>query len=191
MLVAALTGCISLGSREPQRYYVLEAPAEKTARSGTARASTLLIAPTTASSFYETQAIVYSRAPGERAYYQLHSWTERPARRITELLVARLERAGLFRSVAMSLSGIQGDLMLNTHLSEFYHEANSVPGSVRMSLSAELVDPVRRVALARRTFEQSAAADSYDAEGAVRAFNRAAGALLDDIAAWLDSSALR
>jgi len=190
-LVIALAGCFSLGSQEPQRYYVLDAPAAKAEPGRTARAATLLVTPTTASTFYDIQDIAYSRAPGARAYYQYHSWTERPGRRLTELLVARLERDGSFKAVAALIAGVHGNYVLNTHLSEFYHDAASAPGSARVVLTAELVDPVRRVLLARRTFEQSAPAATYDAPGAVPAFNQAVAAVLGDVSAWIDGVAPR
>jgi len=189
--IAALAGCVSFGSQEPQRYYVLDASTAKAGPAAKPRASTLLVAPTTVSGFYETPEIVYSRAAGERAYYQLSTWTERPGRRMTELVAMRLERAGLFKTVATAVSGVQGDLVLNSHLAEFYHDAAASPGSVKVTITAELMDPVRRVLLARRTFEQSAPVATYDAPGAVQAFNKAVTAILDDISAWVDAAAPR
>jgi len=187
-MAAALAGCMSFGQQAPQRYYVLDAPAGGSTAAGSApRSSTLLVAPATASSFYETQDIAYSRAPGVRAHYQYHSWTERPSRRITELVVARLERAGQFKAVVPALSGVRGDVVLNLHLAELYHDAADAPGSARVELAAELIDPARRTLLARRTFERAAPAKSYDAPGAVRAFDQAVATLLDDIAAWVDA----
>lgn len=189
--IAALAGCASLGQGEPQRYFVLEAPPARNPAAAAPRATTLLVAPATASGFYETQDIVYSRAPGARAYYQLHGWTERPARRLTELVVARIERAGLFKAVAAARSGVRGDFILHLHLAEFYHDAADPPGQAKVMLVAELLDPSRRALLGRRAFEQSAPAASYDAPGAVRAFNQAVGAMLDDIAAWVEATAPR
>ena len=191
VLIAALAGCASFGSDEPQRYYVLEVAAASATGTATPRATALLVAPTTAPSFYETQEIVYSRAPGQRGYYQFHAWTDRPGRRLTELLVQRLERAGLFKAVATAVSGVQGSLVLNTHLAEFYHDAATAPGSVKVTITAELMDSTQRVLLARRTFERSAPAATYDAPGAVRAFGNAVTAALDDIAQWVDASAPR
>lgn len=191
-MAGALAGCMSFGQQAPQRFYVLDAPAAGSTAAGSApRPSTLLVAPATAATFYETQDIVYSRAPGVRAYYQYHSWTERPSRRITELVVARLERAGQFKTVAPALSGVRGDLVLNLHLAELYHDAADAPGSARIELAAELIDPARRTLLARRTFERAAPAATHDAPGAVRALSQALAAILDDIAAWLDGAAPR
>jgi cholesterol transport system auxiliary component len=174
-----------------QRFYVLENSKVSIAKANPARAATLLLAPTTASSFYDTQGIAYSRAPGMRAYYQYHSWTEPPGRRIGELLAARLEDSGAFRTVAGVTSAVRGELVLSTHLAELYHDAASAPGSARVSLTAELTDPARRVLVARRSFSASASAASYDAAGAVQAFNQALATLLDELTAWIDGAVPR
>jgi cholesterol transport system auxiliary component len=190
-IAALLAGCLSSGERTFQRYYVLEASGVPAGRAKSARASTLLVTPTTAASFYETQDIVYSRAAGMRSYYQFHSWTERPSRTIGELLVANLERSGSFQAISRATSGVQGGLVLDTHLSEFYHDAATNPGEVRVALTAELIDPARRVLIARRTFVRSAPALSYDAPGAVQAFSQVVAAVLDDVSAWVDGAAPR
>lgn len=188
----ALAGCVSgFGGQAPQRYYVLEPPVAAAAGAATPRPATLLVMPTTAASFYETQDIAYSRAPGTRAYYQLHAWAERPGSRITGLLVMRLERAGAFRHVAKASTGVRGEVLLDTHLAEFYHDATSAPGSVRITITAELTDPLRRVFLRRRVFTQTVPVPSYDAPGAVHGFNHGVAAVADEIAAWVETVAPR
>lgn len=177
-LLAALllTGCMSSGIREADRYFILEAaPGAGVAPHS---APSVIVAPMSASSFYDTQDIVYSRAPGTRAYYQFNHWTERPQRAIHAQLASRLQ-AGSPKS----------GLLLNTHLEEIYHDAAASPGTARITLTAQLVDPASRAVLARRTFSRTAPATSYDAAGAVRGFGQALGALLDDVAAWLDAEA--
>jgi cholesterol transport system auxiliary component len=189
--VALIAGCLSAGERTHQRYYVLEDAGPVMARANATRAGTLLVAPTTVAAFYDTQDMAYSRATGTRAYYQYHAWTERPGRTIGGLLTARLERGGAFQAVARTTGGVRGGLLLNTHLVEFYHDAATAPGSARIMLTAELVDPARRVLVARRTFTREAPAATYDAAGAVQAFNQALGAMLDEVSAWVDASAPR
>jgi cholesterol transport system auxiliary component len=190
-LGCGLTACISSGPRDVQRYYVLEDSRSSGTKAEAVRKTTLLLAPTTISGFYDTQGIAYSRSPGMRAYYQYHSWTESPARRLDELLAARLEHSGTFRTVASATSAVRGDLVLSTYLAELYHDASADPGSGRVSLTAELTDPARRMLLARRSFAASASAPSYDAPGAVQALNQALGTLLDELAAWVDETAPR
>jgi cholesterol transport system auxiliary component len=194
-LACVLTACISSGPRDVQRYYVLEdsrssgSKAEPASEAG--RKATLLLAPATVSGFYDTQGIAYSPRSGMRAYYQYHSWTEAPGRRIDELVAARLERSGAFRTVASVTSAVRGELVLSTYLTELYHDAAVAPGTGRVSLTAELTDPVRRMLVARRSFSASASAPSFDAPGAVQALNQALGTLLDELVAWVDEAAPR
>lgn len=191
VLAGVIAGCVSSDERGFQRYHVLGDAGVPTVRAQSRRASTLLVTPTTASSFYETQDIVYSRAAGMRAYYQFHAWTERPSRTIGELLIGHLERSGSFKTVMRATSGVQGDLILNTQLSEFYYDASTNPGTVRIIMNAELIDSARRALVGRHRFSGVAPSASYDAAGAVRGFNAAVGEILNDVTAWVDASAPR
>jgi cholesterol transport system auxiliary component len=190
-LACVLTACISSGPRDVQRYYVLEDSRSSGTKAEAGRNGTLLLAPTAVSGFYDTQGIAYSRSSGMRAYYQYHSWTEAPGRRIDELLTARLERSGAFRTVASVTSAVRGDLVLSTYVAELYHDAAVAPGSGHVALTAELTDPARRTLVARRNFAASASAASFDAPGAVQALNQALGTLLDELVAWVDETAPR
>jgi cholesterol transport system auxiliary component len=190
-LACVLTACISSGPRDVQRYYVLGDSMSSSTKVQEGRKATLLLAPTAVSGFYDTQGIAYSRGPGMRAYYQYHSWTEAPGRRIDELLAARLERSRAFGTVASLTSAVRGDLVLNTYLAELYHDAAAEPGSARVSLTAELTDPARRMLVARRSFAASASTPSFDAPGAVQALNQALGTLLDELVVWVDEAAPR
>ena len=190
-VACVLAGCVSSGPREAQRYYVLEDSGASSPKAEAARSASLLLAPPAVSSFYDTQGIAYSGRSGMRAYYQYHSWTEAPGRRIDALLAAGLERSGAFRTVASVTSAVRGDLVLSTYLAEFYHDAAVAPGSGRVSLTAELTDPARRTLVARRSFTASASAPSYDAPGAVQALNQALATLLDELVAWVDETAPR
>ena len=190
VLALFVAGCFSSGTHEAQRYYVLEAPAGRSVPERAARPATLYVAPTSTAGFYDTQDIVYSRSSGTRAYYQFNSWTEPPGSSIHGLLVARFEHSGAFREVAVPRGGASG-LVLRTHLEEFYHDAASAPGSVRIALSAELTDTTRNGFIGRRGFSRSAPAPSYDAQGAAKALGEALGALLDELVAWVDETAPR
>ncbi len=169
LLATSLAACAIPGPREPERYFILDAGIAAP-RSG----APVVATPTTAASFYDTQDIAYSRAPGTRAYYRFNRWTERPQRSIHGQLAARLGGGPA-----------KGGLRLDTNLDEIYHDAPEQPGTSRIAITAELVDPDSRTVLARRTFSRSAPAASYDAPGAVQGFNRALAALIGDIEAWV------
>lgn len=161
LILLAGSACAPFGdTKQAQRYYVLEPKSEKTA------SLPVRLGAVTASGFYDSEAIAYSRSPGTRGYYQLNSWTEPPARRIGELLARQSQDKGP---------------VLNLHLLEMYHDAASSPGTVRVSLAAELAGK-------KRVFTATAAAASFDAQGAVRGFNEAFGRILDEMETWVRSN---
>ncbi len=161
ILLVAVAACAPFGdARQAQRYFVLEPPLPANfsipARIGSASAS----------AFYDTEAIAYSRSAGTRGYYQLNSWTEPPARRIGELLAQRSDGSGP---------------VLSFHLLEMYHDAASPPGTVRVVLAAEAGGK-------REVFTATAPAPTFDAPGAVKAFNDALGRALGELRDWLAST---
>lgn len=205
-LALVLGGCINIGEKSAGPavvYYVLSDPAAQDA--APARASVpqggteatapaagpgrddvpvLLVLDTTAGSFYDTEQLVFSRSPGTRGQYQFARWTERPGKRFADLMRARLDRQGAW-IVSDSGGYVRGDLLLDTELVEFYHDAAREPGQVRLLLRAELLDLKQRRALGRRVFEQEVALASYDAKGAAEASSVAVGRALDDLVGWL------
>ena len=186
-LGTGLAGCMSFQDVPPREYYVLDDLAKASASTPAAQAGrVLLVSPASASPFYDTQNLVFSRSPGQRAYYQFAGWTERPGHRINELLTRRLEARGSFKSVAATTAGVKGDFVLNTRLEEFYHDTVPNPGSVRVEVSAELVDYAARTIVAQRRFAQSVTATGENAQAAVAAFNRATTTLLDEMSAWIE-----
>jgi cholesterol transport system auxiliary component len=192
-----LAGCVNFGDQPDSpapTYYVLDdagsAQADAPKGAGAPPAGppspVLLVLDTTASGFYDSDQLVFSRTPGTRGQYQFARWTERPGKRLADLLRARLDRQGNWR-VAGAGGYVRGDLMLDTELVEFYHDASTTPGSLRMVLRAELVDLRQRSLVGRQTFEQSVPLASYDAAGAAQAANQAVARMLDALTAWLAS----
>lgn len=188
MLGVLLGGCVNFGDRSNTPavvYYVLDDTATPAAAVPLrADAPTLLVLDTVAGSFYDTDQMVFSRSAGTRGQYQLARWTERPGKRFADLMRARLDRLGNYQ-VAAAGGYVRGDLLLDTELAEFYHDAASNPGQVRLVLRAELVDLKQRRLLGRRVFEQQVPLASYDAVGAAAASNTAASRVLDELTAWL------
>jgi cholesterol transport system auxiliary component len=187
MLIA---GCVGTTNLPPLQYYVMGDLGEAAQARRTTRGGVLLVQPTSVSAFYDAQRLVYSRAEGQRAYYQFAAWTERPGRAFFELLRRRLELRGAFASVASTTSGVKGDLILHTRLEELYHDARTAPGSVNIEVSAELVDAAGRVVGERRRVSRSVPAQAANAAAAVDAANRAISEVLDEITASLDGYAL-
>lgn len=186
VLAFMLSGCLGLGKEPPAVVnYVLEDLAASNQKIAAADPRSLLVLDTTASGFYDNENLVYSRAPSTRGQYQYARWTERPGKRFSDLLQKRLAAQSGFASVAVAGGQVRGDLVLDTDLTEFYHEADTSPGSVRVVLRAELIDLKTRKLIGRQWFERRVPVASYDAAGAAKGFNQATTGVLDDLVTWL------
>lgn len=190
LVPALLAGCLNFGAQRKTHavvHYVLNdtaPPPATTPAPLAADAPTLLVLDTTAAGFYDSDRLVFSRSAGTRGHYQLARWTERPGKRFANLLRARLDRQNSWR-VSAAGGYVRGDVLLDTELVEFYHDAASQPGQVRLVLRAELVDLRQRTILGRRVFEQTVPLTSYDAAGAARASDQAVSQTLDALSGWL------
>jgi len=189
LLALLLAGCVNFAedpNAPPITHYVLADPGGSASPAAAPDPRTLLVLDTTASGFYDADSMAFSRSPGARSYYQYARWTERPGRRFADLMRARIEAQRSFAAVAAVGGHVRGDLLLDTELLEFYHDASSEPGHVRMVLRAELIDLGKRALIGRAVFEQRVDAASYDAAGAAQAFSVASGRALDELMLWLD-----
>jgi len=191
VLSLTLTGCVNFGEQANAPavvYYVLNdaTPAAPAPAAIAVAAPTLLVLDTTTGSFYDSDQLIFSRSADTRGQYQFARWTERPGKRFADLMRTRLDRQGVWQVIANG-GYVRGDLLLDTELVEFYHDAASNPGQVRLVLRAELVDMKQRKLLGRRVFEQQAPLASYDAAAAALASSQAVSRALDDLSVWLAS----
>ncbi len=187
LFVLLLLGACGLaGPRHATTTYLLEDQAAPT-RIATAWPGALLLRPTDAPSFYQSNAMAFSQAPGRRGHYQYALMTEDPAERLNQLLLQRLRGSGLFPVVVTLGSGVTGDYQLNSRLLDFYHDAAQVPGKMNLVLDVELVRRGDAHLLAETRIATQAPASSSDARGAAAASNVAVTQALDQITAWLAS----
>jgi ABC-type uncharacterized transport system auxiliary subunit len=189
----ALAACSTLSNKAPRfEFFVIEdlrAPGVP-ATDGRPRIDRVLLLTTgPAQALYDSDRIVFTRDGAARAYYQYSNWSERPARRILSLAESRLARGGGFRSVAQTLAGVRGELVLSLRLDELVHEDGAADGTVHAGVTAELVDWRTRTLVARRSFSQRAPVARRDARGAAAAASVAVTALLDELTLWVETAA--
>ena len=192
LLTTQLAGCLGGASTPPRTYYVLQdrAPAETTKPRAISGRS-LVVAGSSADVFYDAESLVFSRHPGQRAYYQFASWTDRPSHMVGRLAERRLDAGGQFASVARLNTGLRADLLLNIVVVEFYHDVAVNPSVVRVELTCELIDWRSRSLLAQRTFVLTAAVKKDDAGGAADAFDRAITDVLNTLVPWVETEAAK
>ncbi|MCO5100753.1 MAG: PqiC family protein [Burkholderiaceae bacterium] len=188
----AAAGCVNIGKEAPVRLsYVLHDLGTARPVQGAPLDLVVLVAWSSASAFYDTTSIAYSRAPGALAYYQLSRWSERPAEQIGRLFARRLAGAGVFRDVATMSAAVRGDWLVELQLDEMLHDDATPPGVARVSVSARLVDRSRRRALDSRRFHEEEPLQAESAAAAVKAFDVALTRLLDASVGWLIDAATR
>jgi ABC-type uncharacterized transport system auxiliary subunit len=185
----ALGGCISTGTVAPRQFFLIEDPAAKAPPPAAPVDRTLLVNGIASDAFYENRSLVYSRKPGQRAYYQFASWTDQPARRVALLTERRLEQRGSFRSVAPIDSGASGDLLLTITVDEVLHDDGTPPGAGRVVVTGELLQRQGRRIVDRRQFVATAPAREESAEGAVAAINAAVSDVIDAVVVWTEEAA--
>ncbi len=79
--------------------------------------------------------------------------------------------------------------MLTLRIEELAHHVAASPGTLRLALSADLVEWRTRTLLARRRFEQSVAVTRVGAAGAAQAATVAVTAMIDSLTGWVETSA--
>lgn len=194
LAAAAAAGCVSIGvdkeGSATTQYRLADeaagvpapAPAQPVARE-------LLVAPLPGSNLDDSFSLAFSRSPQTRAPYQFATWSERPSTQLAKLLVERLAARRSFASVALLGRGVGGDLQLNIAVADFYHDAAADPGAARVRVDAELVDRLNRRLIARQSFAASAPVPQANAAGAAAALSRAGSQVLDQLVAWLETTA--
>ena len=219
LLAAAIAaaGCTSLLPNQAKTYYLLQdlhdgqqsesSPPHSPLRSGArpAMATTagnpaaskaapvVLISVNPASTLYESAGIVFSRGPGQLAFYQFATWSERPSRRLGLMVERRLVEAvadgAPLSGAALDTSGVRGDWILGVRLVDLYHDTTTTPHRAVVTVEAELVDWERRRMLDRAVFSATTDLRAEHVQAAVAAMNQGVTAALDQLAEWLAEKA--
>jgi cholesterol transport system auxiliary component len=154
-----------------------------------ATAPTLLVNPAHAEAGFNSQHIIYLREPNKPEFFAQSEWVDTPARMLTPLVVAGIERSGKFRAVIQGPSSVAGDLRLDVEILRLQQEFFSTPSRVRFAVRAYVVDMGTRRVLASRDLEASVPAPSENAQGGVQAANQAVQGVLDQLAAFCAQAA--
>ncbi|HEY0879274.1 MAG TPA: ABC-type transport auxiliary lipoprotein family protein [Zeimonas sp.] len=182
---------MSIGGRAPAHVsFQLHDPGESKPLARAPLERVVLVSWSAASAFYDTTSIVYSRSPGALAYYQLASWSERPAEQIGRLFARRLAGTGVFRDVAAMAATVHADWLVDLQLEEMLHDDATPPGVARISVFARIVDRAARRTIDTRRFREQEPLETESAAGAAQAFEAALGRLLDESVRWVVDLAL-
>lgn len=189
-----LGGCVSVGiGNEPAAslQYALADTGAASARREQPLVAALLIQAMPADALADTTSIAYSRRPGEFAFYQLASWTERPVRVLPRLLQRRLEARGVAGAVGLVGDPLRADWLLSVGIDALQHELPAEPGSGRVAVTLELFDRRQRTRVGRRSFEAVVPAARADSAAAAAALSQGVAQLFDAAVPWLEDTLQR
>ena len=191
LITLLLTGCVTVdigGEGVAQTQYVLGDAGPMPSRRATPVAGSLLIQGDTGDPLADTLSIAYARRAGERSVYQLATWTDRPSRRIPQLLQRRLEARGSFGAVAALGQPLHADWMLALAIDDIHHDIASEPGHAQLTVRATLFDRRIRALVALRSFSADVTVPEAKSAAAAAAMNRAVAQVLDALVPWLEEA---
>jgi cholesterol transport system auxiliary component len=131
--------------------------------------------------------MVYSQRAHEISYYAVNRWADTPARMLLAPLTRALERSDLWVSVVQTPTVARPDHRLDSDNLAIEQQFSSNSSRVRLALRVQLIDLERQSVLGTRHFEFFEPAPSDDAYGGVKAANRAATRMLEELNAWVES----
>ena len=185
-----LGACVSVGvgnEATPQRQFVLQ-DAGLAGQARLARqvpALVVQVLPSTAAA--ETLSMAYAPRADELAFYQFATWADRPVRRVPQLLVQRLEAAGLAAASGELGGPLTSEWLLTLRIDHLAHEMASPPGEGRVTLMVELYNRRQPGRVARQRFDAGAPVASANSAAAAAAMSVALGRAFDALLPWLQA----
>ncbi len=180
-----LGACGMSAAREVPKAYLFEVPFEQPVKANPGGKVLTVSMPRGAPGFDSNRMLYVREAHNLEAYTQ-STWVDTPARMLLPLLVYSLETTGEFAAVLSAPTApITGELQLDTEILRFQQEFLSQSSELRVVLRAQLLNMASHRVLATQVFELTEPAPSENAEGGVRAANRALKRLLAAINAFV------
>lgn len=153
-------------------------------------APALLVALPRAAPGYGSARMLYLQREHELQAFAFNEWVDSPAQMLAPLLVRTLQNSGAFSVVLLAPTAAVAGLRLETEIIRLHQDFSIRPSRLRLTLRAVLLDTRLRQAIAWREFDDSAATDSDDPMGGVRAAQQAVQRVLAELTAWSAEAAL-
>lgn len=197
-LTLVVSGCSVFGQKDGEQssFYSLDAVQYEAAKpseadSSVARRPTIIVNPTHAAAGYDSQHILYVRKTHQLEYFAHSEWMDTPARMLTPLIVAAIERSGGYQAVVLTPSAAVGELRLDTEIVRLHYEMDRQPSRVQFTLRAYIVDTKSRQVLGWREFDESVGLETAGPYGVVVASNRAVHDALEKLTVFVDEEAAK
>ena len=146
--------------------------------------ATLLVSQVEANSGFRSSKMIYSQKPYQMEYFSENTWMQPPATMLTPLLVNAITDTGRFQAVVSPPFVGHTDYRLDTKLLYLYQDFVQQPVSIKMALSADLVDNNNQLVKSKRFTEVEPVLQN-NPYGGVLATNKAVAKLQSQIVAMV------
>lgn len=183
-LAFLLAGCTT--NTPPITSYTLMSHNNTIAHPSTQTSYSLKLSGTKAPYSLSSKSLLYLKDPQEIGSYLYSQWNDTPGSMIDRYIASSLDENQVFSSLVPKTSSLQGDLILESSLSSFYHrihEDNTSDGY--LDITYILVDQKNKKMVAHKRFVITVPSKSLDAQGGATALNEATHELANQSIAWL------
>ena len=197
LMLALQVSCTALLSKEPLQttYYTLERAQSKPQSAPLITKKTrlpiLIVNTPKAAPGFDTQRMIYTRAPHQLEYFARNEWVDTPAHMLRPLMISAIEKTGAFNAVLDKQSVVASDLRLESEIIKLVQNfnnkpinnkpINNKPSYVQFTLRVTMIDNVTNKVIALQEFDERVDASSDNPMGGVAAANLAVNQVLNNL----------
>lgn len=174
LAVFTLTGC-STTIPSVAEYRISTQENSKSFTQSSCSDKSLKVAQAFSSSSLMTLNMNYGQGPHKRFVYTQSQWAESPNSAITAEILKSIKSTKLFKSVQVSKSRSNNNLLLETSIEDFmqYFSEDEKSSYANVIINLSLIDTSSNRVVATKTFDSKVEVLTIDADGGVVALNQA------------------
>jgi cholesterol transport system auxiliary component len=180
----AVTGC-SMKEAEPLKVYTFSFERITPVSQSRYRNKTIKVSYPQTAKEKLTDKMSYSYSSSERGFYQNSKWFNNLGKLVQGSVIQALDESRIFKAVLPYESTAGEDLRLESTIFDFSHHVRGDASYAVVSIRFSLIETYTGKLIKTRRFSYREDTVTTDAEGYVKASNKAMERLLNDLAAWL------
>lgn len=149
---------------------------------------TLQILEPTTNKYLNSTSLYYSDNKYLLETYKLSKWSDYPTKMILEIALSKLDQLNLFKNITTNTIYAKPDYVLQSELFDFKQVVDDKKSYILFKIKFYLLDEKDYNNVVSKTFDYKVTAESVDAYGAIKAFNKASNLMLTDLSQWLNTN---
>lgn len=183
VLVSVLTACSPVDIPNPTLYQLAPVLPDKGIPKKSSHLS-LLVSQPQAAPTYQTDKMIYVKAPYQIGYFTENRWSAEPAKMLQPLIMQSLQNTNYFTVVTSTPFSGYTDLRLDTTLLKLQQNFTTNPSMVELAIDVRLVSTITQHVIAGKRFVVTVPAENNPGGGA-QAANQAIASFLEQLNSFL------